>query len=284
MLLKGFRVTEFRSVSDSEWIDAEQVTALIGTNESGKTNILLPLWKLNPAEDGAIDLQDDLPRDKYHIYRDAKNKPVFIRAKYALSQAEAMGNETTSNPNATQIEETANGVAVVYHSNPRGNKLHSYQLIDSFGNALTPWVDYLGDYVSEEGLRRIQISDLWGFSDLFGNIIIQPQYKFALNFFGGLAPVEVENKGWGFIDSSGKFHTPPAHTLAALSALQTDKAKHIPPQKPEYSYNIICENGKAGIADSENNIIIAPMFEEVKLLHPNIIGAKWCDFWDIIIL
>lgn len=89
MLLKGFRVTEFRSVSDSEWIDAEQVTALIGTNESGKTNILLPLWKLNPAEDGAIDLQDDLPRDKYHIYRDAKNKPVFIRAKYALSQEEA---------------------------------------------------------------------------------------------------------------------------------------------------------------------------------------------------
>ena len=177
-----------------------------------------------------------------------------------------------------------NGFAVVYHSNPRGNKLHSCQLIDSSGNALTPWVDYFGDYVSEEGLRRIQISDLWGFSDLFGNIIIKPQYKFALDFIGGLAPVEVENKGWGFIDSSGKFHTPPAHTLAELSVLQTDKAKRIPPENPEHSYNIICENGKAGIADSENNIIIAPMFEEVKLLHPNIIGAKWCDFWDIIIL
>ena len=40
MILKSFRVTEFRSVKDSGWIDAESITALIGTNESGKTNIL----------------------------------------------------------------------------------------------------------------------------------------------------------------------------------------------------------------------------------------------------
>lgn len=88
MLLNSFRVTEFRSIQDSGWIEAEQVTALIGTNESGKTNILLPLWKLNPADDGGIDLQDDLPRDKYHIYRDATPKPVFVRAKYSLTEAE----------------------------------------------------------------------------------------------------------------------------------------------------------------------------------------------------
>ena len=84
MLLKSFRVTEFRSVQDSGWIDAEQITALIGTNESGKTNILLPLWKLNPADEGKIDLKDDLPRDKYHVYREANPKPVFIYAKYSL--------------------------------------------------------------------------------------------------------------------------------------------------------------------------------------------------------
>lgn len=35
MVLKSFRVTDFRSVQDSDWIDAEQITALIGTNESG---------------------------------------------------------------------------------------------------------------------------------------------------------------------------------------------------------------------------------------------------------
>ncbi|MDE7247839.1 MAG: hypothetical protein K2N43_08120, partial [Lachnospiraceae bacterium] len=88
MILLGFRVTEFRSVQDSGWIDSEQITALIGTNESGKTNILLPLWKLNPADDGMIDLKADLPRDKYHTYRSACPKPVFIQAKYCLSSEE----------------------------------------------------------------------------------------------------------------------------------------------------------------------------------------------------
>ncbi len=88
MILKSFRITNFRSVQDSGWIEAEQITALIGTNESGKTNILLPLWKLNPTDEGNIDLKDDLPRDKYHIYREAQNKPIFVCAKYELSDDE----------------------------------------------------------------------------------------------------------------------------------------------------------------------------------------------------
>lgn len=88
MILTKFRVTDFRSVQDSGWIEAELITTLIGTNESGKTNIMLPLWKLNPAEDGQIDLQDDLPRDKYHIYRNAEQKPIFIRAHYVLNTEE----------------------------------------------------------------------------------------------------------------------------------------------------------------------------------------------------
>lgn len=85
MLLTKFRVTEFRSVQDSGWIDAEQITALIGTNESGKTNIMLPLWKLNPAAEGLIDLQDDLHRDKYHICCNTPHKTIYIRAKYVLN-------------------------------------------------------------------------------------------------------------------------------------------------------------------------------------------------------
>lgn len=96
MILKSFRVTEFRSVKDSGWIDAESITALIGTNESGKTNILLPLWKLNPADEGKIDLKTDLPRDKYHLYRSASPKPIFIQAKYILSEQEMHDLSTLS--------------------------------------------------------------------------------------------------------------------------------------------------------------------------------------------
>lgn len=82
----GFRVTQFRSVEDSGWISASDVTALIGTNESGKTNLLVPLWKLNPAKDGEINALQDYPRDKYHIIRALKRKPVFIAARFQLSE------------------------------------------------------------------------------------------------------------------------------------------------------------------------------------------------------
>lgn len=82
--LKQFRVTNFRSVVDSGWIEADQVTALIGTNEAGKTNLLLPLWKLNPAKEGAINPISDYPRKLYNEFRAMKRKPVFIEADFII--------------------------------------------------------------------------------------------------------------------------------------------------------------------------------------------------------
>jgi hypothetical protein len=76
--LLRFRVTNFRSVEDSGWVEADDVTALIGTNESGKTNILLPLWKLNPAKEGAIHPTSDYPRKHYNTFRHQTPKPVFV--------------------------------------------------------------------------------------------------------------------------------------------------------------------------------------------------------------
>lgn len=84
MNLIQFRVTSFRSIADTGWIDASRVTALIGTNESGKSNILLALWKLNPVREGQIDLKADAPRKLYNRIRDAEKKPVFIQADFEL--------------------------------------------------------------------------------------------------------------------------------------------------------------------------------------------------------
>lgn len=83
MTLERFRVTTFRSVEDSGWIDVQDVTALIGTNESGKSNLLLPLWKLNPAKDGEIHPTSDFPRKHFTAFRSAKPKPIFIEAEFA---------------------------------------------------------------------------------------------------------------------------------------------------------------------------------------------------------
>jgi len=84
MKLLRFRVTGFRSVSDSGWIDTSDITALIGENESGKTNLLTPLWKLNPANDEPINLLADSPRTRYNEIRGLPTKPIFIEADFEL--------------------------------------------------------------------------------------------------------------------------------------------------------------------------------------------------------
>jgi energy-coupling factor transporter ATP-binding protein EcfA2 len=84
MKLQRMRVADFRSVSNSDWIELDTVTALIGTNESGKSNLLLPLWKLNPAKDGHIELTADLPRKHYTEYRTRTSEIGFIHAEFAI--------------------------------------------------------------------------------------------------------------------------------------------------------------------------------------------------------
>ena len=61
MKLVRYCVMNFRSVKNSGWIDCDDVTTLVGVNESGKSNLLLALWKLNPARGGEIDILHDMP-------------------------------------------------------------------------------------------------------------------------------------------------------------------------------------------------------------------------------
>ena len=84
MRLLKFRVVKFRSVQDSGWLELDTVNALLGENESGKTNLLLPLWKLKPASGGAIDLLADAPRSEYTEIRGLADdkKPVFVEAVF----------------------------------------------------------------------------------------------------------------------------------------------------------------------------------------------------------
>lgn len=88
MKLIRFRVTNFRSVTDSGWIDASDVTALIGENEAGKTNLLLPLWKFNPSGNGKISLLDDMPRSRYAEMRKDPGAYDFVECIFELSDEE----------------------------------------------------------------------------------------------------------------------------------------------------------------------------------------------------
>ena len=64
MKLSAVRITNFRSVEDSGEVNLDQVTCLVGKNESGKTAILTGLCALNPyvAEHATLDKERDYPR------------------------------------------------------------------------------------------------------------------------------------------------------------------------------------------------------------------------------
>lgn len=65
MQLESFRVTNFRSITDSGDVEVSRITALLGRNESGKSNLLLGLCALNPV-DGfqALNPTKDFPRHR----------------------------------------------------------------------------------------------------------------------------------------------------------------------------------------------------------------------------
>jgi predicted ATP-dependent endonuclease of OLD family len=89
MKLIKFKVENFRSVENSDWVKAEDVTCLVGTNESGKTNLLIALWKLNPANNEPIIPLDDYPRKKYHNYEQTNGEEIFISAEFEADASTA---------------------------------------------------------------------------------------------------------------------------------------------------------------------------------------------------
>ena len=89
MKLTRYQVMNFRSVEDSGWIECNDVTTLVGINESGKSNLLLALWKLNPAREGAIDVLHDLPVSQLSVLREQLENVKFVSAEFIFDKESA---------------------------------------------------------------------------------------------------------------------------------------------------------------------------------------------------
>lgn len=71
MKLKKLRLENYKIIEDSTEFDIDQITCLVGKNESGKSAILEALYKLNPVEaDEATFEEIDYPRRHISDYRD----------------------------------------------------------------------------------------------------------------------------------------------------------------------------------------------------------------------
>ena len=93
MRLRSIAISHFKNFLESQTIEVEDdVTCLVGKNESGKTTILRALHRLNPANaDGkTFDVTTEYPR--WRLSRDRKlsdlGKLAPISAKFALDDGD----------------------------------------------------------------------------------------------------------------------------------------------------------------------------------------------------
>ena len=94
MELKSVRIQNYRSIDDSGVVPIEEITCLVGKNESGKTAFLHALHLLNPLNPirGKIKFDDvmDFPSRRFSAYRKVKGESPadVVTAVFELSDAE----------------------------------------------------------------------------------------------------------------------------------------------------------------------------------------------------
>lgn len=92
MELIAARVTNFKSIIDSGWVDIASTTCFVGKSESGKTAFLEALEKINPKDTSRreFDWLKNYPRKALSSYRakhDAEPS-IVVRARFKLSPEE----------------------------------------------------------------------------------------------------------------------------------------------------------------------------------------------------
>ncbi|MDF7815438.1 AAA family ATPase [Hymenobacter sp. YC55] len=80
---------KFKSIQDSGWVEVSELSTILGTNEAGKTNLLLALWKLRPANKEPIVPLSDYPRKSYAAYEETEGNEKFITAVFEADETTA---------------------------------------------------------------------------------------------------------------------------------------------------------------------------------------------------
>jgi energy-coupling factor transporter ATP-binding protein EcfA2 len=108
--LTQFRITNFRSIEDSGDVPVGRVACLVGKNESGKTNALQALVRLNPApgQPRAFDINDDYPRRglgdiEHELKKEGFVHPGVARAVYRLDDNEVAALDDEFGQGAVQF-------------------------------------------------------------------------------------------------------------------------------------------------------------------------------------
>ena len=86
MKFTQFQVTNFRNIHDSGLIRVGDITALVGQNEAGKSNLFEALYRVNPFDRSATyNIDEDWPVDRW----EAKDEEAIVcEAYFSLNETD----------------------------------------------------------------------------------------------------------------------------------------------------------------------------------------------------
>ena len=85
MKLTEFRISMYKGIIDTGWVDVNRLTVLVGKNESGKTSLLEALHKLHPVSEERYEIKKEWPRSRLP---ERKPDHVVCRARFKLTGEE----------------------------------------------------------------------------------------------------------------------------------------------------------------------------------------------------
>src|SRR6266851_306056 len=89
MRLSKVRVTNFKCVLDSNWFTVDDLTCLVGKNESGKTTLLEALEKLNSVDSNRTDFHlTEYPRMNWSEYEESGEVADTLETEWRLDDEE----------------------------------------------------------------------------------------------------------------------------------------------------------------------------------------------------
>lgn len=104
MKLEAFKVQMYRPILDSGWVDVDDITVVVGKNESGKTALLKALHKFNPFNpEERYALDRDWPRG-YRTKRSPDRVVATLRFKFEDAECEKIKNLLGSDLQSTGVE------------------------------------------------------------------------------------------------------------------------------------------------------------------------------------
>ncbi|TFD68495.1 AAA family ATPase [Cryobacterium ruanii] len=134
MLITRARVTNYRSVIDSEYFEVEpRKTILVGVNEAGKTAVLKALQSINATADTPpLDFLFDYPRSRLNEIQRGTKTPSEIKvaeATFALSDA-----DRAAVASKVQLDETATITWHKYLDNDLRYSVYGFPSSPTFGD------------------------------------------------------------------------------------------------------------------------------------------------------